>query len=92
MRDALDRLPEGDAELIRLIYWDGLRSHEVAKVLGINPSTVRSRLSRAKEQLRGSLENRRAIVSSTQVYEPRPSDVSLPAHRTDQRRDPSAES
>lgn len=57
VRDALDRLPEDDAELIRLTYWDGLRSHEVAEVLGINPSTVRSRLSRAKEQLRAALES-----------------------------------
>lgn len=57
VRDALDRLHEDDAELIRLTYWDGLRSHEVAEVLGINPSTVRSRLSRAKEQLRATLES-----------------------------------
>ena len=57
VRDALNRLPEEDAELIRLTYWDGLRSHEVAEVLGINPSTVRSRLSRAKEQLRAALED-----------------------------------
>lgn len=57
VRDALNRLPEEDAELIRLTYWEGLRSHEVAEVLGINPSTVRSRLSRAKEQLRAALED-----------------------------------
>lgn len=55
VRDALNRLPEDDAELIRLTYWEGLRSHEVAEVLRINPSTVRSRLSRAKDQLRAAL-------------------------------------
>lgn len=56
VRDALDRLSEDDAELVRLVYWDGLHSHEAAAVLGINPSTARSRLSRAKQQLRTALE------------------------------------
>jgi RNA polymerase sigma-70 factor (ECF subfamily) len=56
VRDALDRLPDEDAELVRLTYWDGLSSHEAAAVLGINPSTARSRLSRAKQQLRIALE------------------------------------
>lgn len=57
VRDALDRLPDEDAELVRLIYWDGLASHEAATVLGLNPSTARSRLSRAKQQLRAALED-----------------------------------
>lgn len=56
VRDALDRLPDEDAELVRLTYWDGLPSHEAAAVLGINPSTARSRLSRAKQELRTALE------------------------------------
>jgi RNA polymerase sigma-70 factor (ECF subfamily) len=56
VRDALDRLPDEDAELVRLTYWDGLASHEAAAVLGINPSTARSRLSRVKQQLRMALE------------------------------------
>ncbi|MCD5342767.1 sigma-70 family RNA polymerase sigma factor [Arthrobacter sp. AK04] len=56
LRDALDRLPDEDAELVRLTYWDGLASHEAAAVLGINASTARSRLSRAKQQLRVALE------------------------------------
>ena len=55
VRDALDRLPDEDAELVRLTYWDGLTSHEAAAVLGINPSTARSRLSRVKQQLRTAL-------------------------------------
>lgn len=56
VRDALARLPDEDAELMRLTYWDGLASHEAAAVLGINPSTARSRLSRVKQQLRTALE------------------------------------
>ena len=56
VRDALDRLSDEDAELIRLTYWDGLASHEAAAVLGINPSTARSRIARARQQLRDALE------------------------------------
>lgn len=56
VRDAIDRLSDDDAELIRLVYWDGLRSHEAAAVLAINASTARSRLSKAKQQLRTALE------------------------------------
>lgn len=55
IRDAISALPAEDAELVRLVYWDGLRSHEAATVLGINPSTARSRLSRAKQALRSAL-------------------------------------
>lgn len=56
VRDALDRMPEDDAEIIRLTYWENLSSEEVAGVLRLNPSTVRSRLSRARQRLRESLE------------------------------------
>jgi RNA polymerase sigma-70 factor (ECF subfamily) len=55
VRDALERLPNEDGELVRLVYWEGLASHEAAAVLGINPSTARSRLSRARELLRVAL-------------------------------------
>lgn len=56
VRDAIARLPDDDAELVRLIYWDGLPSHQAAAILGINPSTARSRLSKAKQQLRVTLD------------------------------------
>lgn len=56
LREALEGLPDDDAELVRLVYWDGLRSHEAAVVLSINPSTARSRLARAKRELRGLLD------------------------------------
>lgn len=56
LRAAIEALPPDDAELVRLVYWDGLRSHEAAQVLGINPSTARSRLSRIKRSLRALLD------------------------------------
>lgn len=55
LRDAISHLADDDAELVRLVYWDGLPSHEAAAVLGINPSTARSRLSRARDRLREAL-------------------------------------
>lgn len=57
VRAAVASLDRDAAELVRLIYWDGLRSHEAAQVLGINPSTARSRLSEAKRRLRVVLDD-----------------------------------
>lgn len=55
LRDAIASLSASEAELVRLIYWDGFKSHEAAAILGINPSTVRSRMTKAKAQLRALL-------------------------------------
>ena len=57
MRDAIAALPVEDAELVRLIYWDGLSSHEAAQILGINPSTARSRLTKARAAIRATIES-----------------------------------
>ncbi|MFF7291650.1 RNA polymerase sigma factor [Microbacterium sp. NPDC008134] len=74
VRAALAALDPDAAELVRLIYWDGLRSHEAARVLGINPSTARSRLSEAKRRLRNALG---ANTGPTKTLGPE-----LPAERT----------
>lgn len=55
LREAIASLPASEAELVRLIYWDGFKSHEAAAILGINASTVRSRMTKAKAQLRALL-------------------------------------
>lgn len=55
LREAIAALPADDAELERLVYWDGLRSHEAATVVGINPSMARFRLAKVKQQLRATL-------------------------------------
>jgi RNA polymerase sigma-70 factor (ECF subfamily) len=55
IRALIDALPPDDGELLRLIYWDGLASHEAAVVVGINPSTARSRLVTIRARLRGAL-------------------------------------
>lgn len=64
VREAIASLPEEDAELVRLIYWDGFTSHEAAAVLGINASTARTRLARAKTQLRTALNSPQSAIDS----------------------------
>lgn len=52
VRDALDRLSDGDRTLIRLTFFDGLSPAEVAARLGEPSLRVRKRKSRALERLR----------------------------------------
>lgn len=55
VRDALARLAPDLAELVTLVHWDGFTLAEAAELLGLAPTTVRSRYARAKEQLRAAL-------------------------------------
>lgn len=56
VRQALDTLPEADREVLLLTAWEGLGAHEVAVVMSLTPSTVRSRIHRARVRLREALE------------------------------------
>lgn len=49
-RMLLDALPDRDAELLRLAYWEGLKPHEIAIVLGISQGAARTRLHRARQR------------------------------------------
>ncbi len=51
----VDRLPEADRALLRLTYWQGKSYEETAALLSWPIGTVRSRLSRIRERLRGRL-------------------------------------
>ena len=53
---ALQDLPEDYRLPIYLFYFEELSTQEIAKVLGILPGTVRTRLSRGREQLRQALK------------------------------------
>lgn len=53
---ALLSLPPGQREAVVLVEWLGLTSAEAAGLLGIEPSSVRSRVHRANEPLRELLE------------------------------------
>jgi len=49
---ALGGLPEEQQTAMQLFYWEGMRGEEIADVLDIPVSTVRNRLSRARQRLR----------------------------------------
>ncbi|MEU4422137.1 sigma-70 family RNA polymerase sigma factor [Actinoplanes sp. NPDC024001] len=52
VRAALRRLSATDREILLLNVWEGLQPAEVAKVVGVSPAAVRTRLSRARARLR----------------------------------------
>jgi len=55
VRDAVMRLPFTHRELVMLIHWEQFNTQEAAEVLGINPSTARSRYAAARVALREAL-------------------------------------
>ena len=55
VRDAIDRLDENLAEIVKLVHWDGFALPEVADILGIPVTTARSRYRRARDTLRNAL-------------------------------------
>jgi RNA polymerase sigma-70 factor (ECF subfamily) len=57
VREALDSLPDDDAELIRLIAWEGLNHAEAAEVLGCSTNAVGIRLFRARQRLDDALSS-----------------------------------
>ncbi len=71
VREAVAALPEKYRVPILLYYMEEMQVAEVAKVLGIPPGTVKSRLSVARKRLESELEGyyhvREAIVDKNQV-------------------------
>ncbi|GAB5493767.1 MAG: sigma-70 family RNA polymerase sigma factor [Phototrophicaceae bacterium] len=55
VRTAIHKLPEGQREVLVLVFYHQLTGPEVAEVLDISEGTVKSRLHRAKENLKGLL-------------------------------------
>lgn len=54
---ALQKLTHDLREVVVLFYFDDLRSEEIARALGVPHATVRNRLMRARQQLRGLLDD-----------------------------------
>jgi RNA polymerase sigma factor (sigma-70 family) len=54
--EAMRRIPIDFQITLELYYWEQLQGPELAEVLGISPTTVRTRLHRAREALRDMLE------------------------------------
>lgn len=55
VRTAIQKLPEGQREVLVLVFYHQLSGPEVAEVLDISEGTVKSRLHRAKDKLKGLL-------------------------------------
>ena len=55
LRDALERLPFDDQELLRLIAWEGLSHAEIGVALGISTNAVGIRAHRARKKLETEL-------------------------------------
>ena len=53
---ALDTLNDTQRLMIHLHYYEGYKTEEIAKMLGINHSTVRSHLKRARKRLKDFME------------------------------------
>jgi RNA polymerase sigma-70 factor, ECF subfamily len=51
VRDALQQLPDADAELLRLLAWEGLSQREAAAVLDTTENAIALRASRARRRL-----------------------------------------
>jgi len=54
--EAVERLPRERRAVVVLFYYEGLSIEETARALGVPVGTVKSRLGRARAQLRGLLE------------------------------------
>jgi RNA polymerase sigma-70 factor, ECF subfamily len=52
---AFSQLSDGDAELLRLVYWENLSRSEIAEVLGLSVNAVNVRYHRAIERVSGAL-------------------------------------
>ena len=55
LRDAIARLPEKLRTAFLLVYQEGYSHHDASEALGIHPVALKSRLKRAKMQLRSQL-------------------------------------
>lgn len=53
---AIRRLPAGDQTILRMKFFDKLPDPEIAALLSIQPSTVRTKLMRARRRLRAALK------------------------------------
>lgn len=72
---ALERLPDDTQILLGLHYVQGLKSREIADVLGVATTTITTRLSRARDALRQQVETmrvseetRRSLLSDFEAW------------------------
>jgi RNA polymerase sigma-70 factor (ECF subfamily) len=78
LKEGLARLPLDDQIALELMYFEGLATADIARVLEIGENTVRSRLSRARDKLRLALSelapDEEAALAESQLLEKNPAD------------------
>ncbi|MGX2998099.1 RNA polymerase sigma factor [Streptomyces sp. JNUCC 64] len=79
---ALRRLRRGEREVFALVVWSDLGYAAAAEALGVPVGTVRSRLSRARERLRGLVEEELAADRPPSGGGPAPRPPAPPAPPT----------
>ncbi|WP_286307521.1 RNA polymerase sigma factor [Agromyces mangrovi Wang et al. 2018] len=57
VRAALTAIPADQAELVRLVLWDGFTVAQAAVIVGVSESTARGRFQRARTSLRARLRD-----------------------------------
>src|SRR5258705_1889146 len=71
LESAIAKLPQEQRQVILLVGLEGMRYEEVALILGIPVGTVRSRLSRGREQLRKLMDlDEEASFRPSEGFEP----------------------
>ena len=70
LESAIARLPQEQRQVILLVGLEGMRYEEVADILGVPVGTVRSRLSRGRDQLRRLMDMGDDEASSTPPHRP----------------------
>src|SRR5437762_8773982 len=64
---AIGKLPQEQRQVILLVGLEGMRYEEVADILGVPVGTVRSRLSRGRDQLRRLMDMGDEVPSNSDV-------------------------
>ncbi len=67
--EALACLPADLQLALELHYWEGLSASELAEIFGVEPTTIRTRLHRARRQLKTILEQRTDPKTSDKALE-----------------------
>lgn len=65
VRSAVARLSKPYRELIMLVHWDEFSMAQAATLLGVNPSTARSRYARARQRLATELTDHHEAADSS---------------------------
>lgn len=65
--EALDRLPDGERELLRLVVWEELDLRTAAAVAGCTPGAAAVRLHRARRRLRPFLTPSSSVAANPEV-------------------------